>query len=147
MYKINSPIFTKIPRWCCRGGVHLSFQHIHFQPWINSSYCFMNILGYIEAVTQSCSIVKSVPRNLKNSQENTFARVAFLIKLQAWSATLLKKRPRHRCFRLNLSKFLKTPFVIEHLSRLLLDINTDTHVFRQRLCSCEYFIYTPGFAE
>ena len=83
----------------------------------------MNILGYIEAVTQSCSIVKSVPRNLKNSQENTFARVAFLIKLQAWSATLLKKRPRHRCFRLNLSEFRKTPFVIEHLSRLLLDIN------------------------
>ena len=83
----------------------------------------MNILGYIEAVAQSCSIVKSVPRNLKNSQENTFARVSFLIKLQAWSATLLKKRPRHRCFRLNLSEFRKTPFVIEHLSRLLLGIN------------------------
>ena len=35
-------------------------------------------------------------------------------------ATLLKKRPRHRCFPVNFVKFLKTPFCIEHLWWLLL---------------------------
>ena len=29
-------------------------------------------------------------------------------------ATLLKKRPWHRCFVLNFAKFLRTPFLIEH---------------------------------
>ena len=29
--------------------------------------------------------------------------------------TLLKKRPWHRCFPVNVVKFLKTPFFIEHL--------------------------------
>ena len=35
-------------------------------------------------------------------------------------ATLLKKRLWHRCFPVNFSKFLRTPFVIEHLWWLLL---------------------------
>ena len=41
-----------------------------------------------------------------NSQENTCARV---------SATLLKKRIWHSCFPMNLTKFLITPFLTEHL--------------------------------
>ena len=43
---------------------------------------------------------------LQHWQENTFARVSFLIKLQA----LLKKRLWHRCFPVNVVKFLRTPF-------------------------------------
>ena len=35
-------------------------------------------------------------------------------------ATLLKKRPWHRCFPVNFAKFLRTPFSIEHLWWLLL---------------------------
>ena len=35
-------------------------------------------------------------------------------------ATLLKKRPWHRCFLMNFTKFLRTPFYIEHLWCLLL---------------------------
>ena len=58
---------------------------------------------------------------LQNSQENTCARVSFLIKLQAQPATLLKKRLWRKCFPLNFAKFLRTPFVIEHLCGLLLD--------------------------
>ena len=38
---------------------------------------------------------------LQNSQENTCARVSFLIELQAW----------HRCFPVNFAKFLRTPFL------------------------------------
>ena len=37
------------------------------------------------------------------------------IKIQAWPATLLKKRLWHRCFPVNFEKFLRTPFLIEHL--------------------------------
>ena len=55
----------------------------------------------------------------QNSQENTCARVSFLIKLQAPPAALSKKRPWHRRFPVKFSKFLKTPFFTEHLWWLL----------------------------
>ena len=51
----------------------------------------------------------------QNSQENTWARVSFL-KEWLW----------RRCFPVNFAKFLRTPFLIEHLRRLLLNI-TDKH--------------------
>ena len=38
-------------------------------------------------------------------------------------ATLLKKRLWHRCFPVNFAKFLRTPFLIEHVWWLLLIIN------------------------
>ena len=63
---------------------------------------------------------KDVLRNFANSQENTCARVNFLIKLQAAPATLLKKRLWHRCFRMNFAKFLRTPFSQSTSGRLLL---------------------------
>ena len=47
------------------------------------------------------------------SQENTCAGVSFLIK------TLLKKRLWRRCFPVTLAKFLKAPFLREHLRWLL----------------------------
>ena len=33
----------------------------------------------------------------------------------SWPATLLKKRLWHRCFPVNFAKFLRTPFLTEHL--------------------------------
>ena len=42
---------------------------------------------------------------LKNSQENPCDRVSFLIKLQ------LNKRLWHRCFPVNIAKFLRTSFL------------------------------------
>ena len=50
-------------------------------------------------------------KNLRNAQENTYARVYFLIKLQ--TSTLLKKRLWHGCESVNfvnLAKFVITPF-------------------------------------
>ena len=59
-----------------------------------------------------------------NSQENTCARVSFLIKLQVRKTTLpesvSKKRLWHRCFPKNFGKFLRTPFVQNTYGRLLL---------------------------
>ena len=40
-------------------------------------------------------------------KESTCVRVSFLIKLQAAPATLLNKKPWHRCFLANLSNFFK----------------------------------------
>ena len=43
-------------------------------------------------------------------------------------ATLLKKRLWRRCFSVSFAKFLRTPFLIEHLRWLLLSINrNDKH--------------------
>ena len=50
-------------------------------------------------------------------QESTCARVSFLVKLQAWGlrpATSLRKRLWHRCFSMNFTKFLRTPFLKEY---------------------------------
>ena len=63
-----------------------------------------------EAVAGTCSLKKVFLEISQNSQENTCARVSFLIKLQAAPATLLKKRLWHRCSPVNFAKFLSTPF-------------------------------------
>ena len=51
---------------------------------------------------------------LQNSQENTCARVSFLIKLGK------KKRLWHRYFHVSFAKFLRAAFLIEHVWWLLL---------------------------
>ena len=44
----------------------------------------------------------------------------FLIKLQDWSpATLLKKRPQHQCFPVNITKCMTKTFFMEHLWKWL----------------------------
>ena len=59
---------------------------------------------------QRCSIRKIFLKISQYSQENTCARVFFLRKLQAWPATLLKKRLWHTCFHVNFAKFLITSY-------------------------------------
>ena len=73
-----------------------------------------------EAVARRCSVKKVFLEISQNSEENTCARVSFLIKLQARPATLLKKRLWHRCFPLKFATFLRTPFLTEHLQWPLL---------------------------
>ena len=71
-----------------------------------------------EAVVWTCSVEKAFIDILQNSQENTCARVSFIIKLQALGlrpATLLIKRLWHRWFPVNFAIFLRIPFVPEHL--------------------------------
>ena len=74
------------------------FLHLQL-PWV----------GITEAVVRRCSVKKVFLKISDNSQENTRARVSFLIKLQA--SGLLKKRLWHRCFPVNFAKFLRTPFL------------------------------------
>ena len=61
----------------------------------------------------------------QNSEESTCARVSFSIKLQISALrprTLLKWRLWHRCFLVNLAKFLRSAFFIEHLWWLFLNL-------------------------
>ena len=52
------------------------------------------------------------------------------VKMCLRPTTLLKKRLWHRCFPMNFAKFLKTPFLIEHLPRLLLVFAEQMNVMR-----------------
>ena len=78
--------------------------------------------GQSEAAVRMCSVKKVFKEISQNSQENICDRVSFLIKLQPEPATLFKKRLWHRCFPVNFAKFLRTPFLTEHLQWLLLSI-------------------------
>ena len=65
----------------------------------------------IEAVALTCSAKKVFLEISQNSQENTCARVSFIIKFAGLrSATLLKRRLQHRYFPVYFAKFLRTPF-------------------------------------
>ena len=73
---------------------------------------------YLEAVVQRCSVKKVFREISQNSQENTCVRVSIFNKV----AGLIKKEVLHRCFPVNFAKFLRAPFIIEHLWWLLLFI-------------------------
>ena len=70
----------------------------------------------------------------QNSQENTCARDSFLNKVAglAWPAALLKKRLWHRCFPVNVAKFLRTSFLKITSARLLLFFLKMTLIFKLR---------------
>ena len=100
--------------------VHLFIPNsANFLYQTNQWTCYYKL---IEAVVRRCSVKKVFLEISQNSQENTCVRVSFLIKLQAAPATLLKKRLWHRCFPVNFAKFLRTPFLKEHLRWLLLNL-------------------------
>ena len=68
-----------------------------------------------------CSTKKVFLEISQNSQENTCAKVSFLLKFAGlMRATLLKIRPWHRRFPANFVKFLRTSFLQNTSRRLLL---------------------------
>ena len=73
-----------------------------------------------EAVVRKCSVKKVLLEISPDSQENTCVKVFFNKVADLRPATLSKKRLWHRCFPVNFAKFLRIPFLIEHLWWLLL---------------------------
>ena len=69
-----------------------------------------------EAAVQRCSVKKVFLAISQNSMEETCAKASFS---QACNF-IKKKRPWHKCFPVNFVKFLRTPFLTEHLRWLLL---------------------------
>ena len=66
-----------------------------------------------------CSVRKIFLENLQNSQENTCARVSFLIKLQAFR--FIRKQTLAQVFSCEFCEFSKNTFFTEHLWWLLLN--------------------------
>ena len=73
-----------------------------------------------EAVARLCSVKKAFLEISQNSRENTCARVFFNKVAGLSPANLSKKRLWHGRFPVNFAKFLRTPFLTEHLRWLLL---------------------------
>ena len=64
---------------------------------------------YKKAVVQRCSVKKAFLEISQNSQENTCARVSFLIKMQAYN--FIKKETLAQAFSCESSKFKKHLFL------------------------------------
>ena len=62
------------------------------------------------------------------------------------TVTLLKKRFWYRCFPANFSKFLKTPFITEHLRWLLLKAPVNQLIFREKLVDLQLY-YSGTFSQ
>ena len=67
---------------------------------------------------------KGVLKNFAKFTGKHLCQRLFLIKFQKPPATLLKKRFWRKCFPVNLAKFLRTPFFIDHLRWLFLGTRT-----------------------
>ena len=62
-----------------------------------------------EAVAQRCSVNKMFLEISQNSQENTCARLSFLIKLQAEACNFIKKETLIQVFSCEFCEFYTTP--------------------------------------
>ena len=89
--------------------VHSILKEVSYLSWQNT---YPN-LKTTEAVFWRCSVEKVFIEVSQNSQENTCARVSFLIKLQASLQLYEKKSLWHRCFPVNFAKFRRTSFFTE----------------------------------
>ena len=88
-----------------------------------------------------CSLKKVIVRNFANFTGNTCARVFFNKVTGLTPATLFKKRHWHRCFPVNFSKFLRTPFLQKTSGELLLNIFSDGNkaiAFDYLITNCNY---------
>ena len=74
-----------------------------------------------EAVAQRCSVKKVFLKFRKIHRKTPVPEPLFNKVAGLRPATLLKKRLWHRCFPVNFAKFLRTPFLTEHLRWLLLE--------------------------
>ena len=113
-----------------------SFMKVWFCDWK-----FYNIierttwkgLRFSEEVAHRCSVKKSVFRNFAQITGKHLCQSLFFDKVPALRpATLLKKRLWHRCFPVNFVKFLRTPFLKEHLRWLLLVFITHCIAYKYR---------------
>ena len=83
--------------------------------------CFMREYSERKLKVQEVFCKKGVLRNFAKFIGKRLCRSLFFNKVAALRpATLLKKRLWDRCFPKNFAKFLRTPFLIEHLWWLLL---------------------------
>ena len=69
-----------------------------------------DVLRISEAVAKRCFVKKLFLKTSQNSQENTFARVSFLIELQASTYNFIKKETLTQVFSCEFCKISKNTF-------------------------------------
>ena len=85
------------------------------QPWIVLnmflSFCQISCFSFVfQAVARKCFVKKAFLEILQNSQENTCARVSFLIKLQAEACNFIKKETLTQVFSSDFCEISKNTF-------------------------------------
>ena len=113
----NISCFAVLFSYIIKGVYYAICNKISIFIILENLFCFpgdplvSGILGRPERSSHQRRSMKKVFLEIsQNSQENTCARVSFL----------LKKRPWHRCFLVNFAKFARTPFLQNTSGRLLL---------------------------
>ena len=97
-----------------------------YSPCLILCMIFEIAFASLEVVVQRCSVKRCSSKLAcnfikKETRAQVFSCEFCEISKNTFSpATLLKKRLGHRCFPVNFVKILRTPFLIEHLWRLLL---------------------------
>ena len=81
----------------------------------NLDYRYFFIFRCAEAVTRRCSVKNLFLKISKNSQENTCARVSFLIKLQAGTCNFIIKETLAQLFSCEFLTNFKDNFFYRHL--------------------------------
>ena len=66
-------------------------------------------IKFRRSITNRCSIKTLLLKILQYSWENTCVGLPFLMKMQAFSPVNFEKRLQHKCFPVNIVKFLRTP--------------------------------------
>ena len=108
--KLNNPVFSLN---------HLYFPKYVFLRKTETRFCRGR------SSHQRCSIKKVFLEISQNSQESTCARVSFLLK-RLWLWDFIKKETLTQVFSCNFVKFLRTPFLTEHLRWLLLNVRASS---------------------
>ena len=108
----NYEIFAKFRGWCSiRAETNLWEQSFKIG---KTKFCLrfksQKNTEETEAVAQKCSVKKVFLEILQNSQENTYARGFFLIKLQASACNLIKKEALVQLFSSEFYEICKTTF-------------------------------------
>ena len=80
---------------------------------------FMNLFMMLRSSRPEMFYKKVFLEVLQNSKENTCARILTSLKKELW----------RRCLLVNFAKLLRTPFLTEHLQRLLLDAASANALF------------------
>ena len=97
-----------------KGCEECSYQTVFKNAEAAARKCFS------EAVAQRCSVKKLFLGISQNSQENTCARVALLLKSETKVGNFISKETLAQAFPVNFAKFGRTPSLTEHLWWLLL---------------------------
>ena len=118
IYCLHSPLSL-------RYKVAVSVKNITYNSFFpcKTSFGKLSPLTLITARSshQGCSVKRRVLRNFAKFTGKHPCQTLFLNKVADLKPiTLLKKRLWHRCFPVNFAKFLRTPFLTEHIRWLLL---------------------------